>query len=68
MDFIIGLPKFDWYGTIMVMVDQFSKYTTFMPATARCTAKEAAQLFFKNIVKYWGLPRYIISDRDPCFT
>ena len=35
---------------------------------AGCTAKEAAQLFFKNVVKYWGLPRFIISDQDPRFT
>ena len=25
-------------------------------------------MFFKNVVKYWGLPRHIISDRDPRFT
>ncbi|MCF8701926.1 DDE-type integrase/transposase/recombinase, partial [Corynebacterium sp. MC-10] len=68
MDFITGLPKSEGYGTIMVVVDRFSKYATFMPATPGCTAKEAAQLFFKNVVKYWGLPRHIISDRDPRFT
>ena len=68
MDFITSLPKSNGFGTIMVVVDRFSKYATFMPATAGCTAKEAAQLFFRNVVKYWGLPRFIISDRDPRFT
>nr|XP_033508465.1 uncharacterized protein LOC117273398 [Nicotiana tomentosiformis] len=67
MDFITCLPKSDGYGTIMVVVDRFSKYAIFMPATPGCTAKEAAKLFFKNVVKYWGLPRHIISDRDPRF-
>ncbi|KAG8380924.1 hypothetical protein BUALT_Bualt06G0067200 [Buddleja alternifolia] len=33
-----------------------------------CTAEEAARAFFKNVVKYWGLPKSIISDRDPRFT
>lgn len=67
MDFITGLPKFDGYGTIMLVVDRFSKYATFMPATPGCISKEAAHLFFKNVVKYWGLPRHIISDRDSRF-
>ncbi|KAG8386598.1 hypothetical protein BUALT_Bualt03G0164900 [Buddleja alternifolia] len=35
---------------------------------ADCTAEEAARAFFKNVVKYWGLPKSIISDRDPRFT
>ena len=68
MDFITSLPKSNGFGTIMVVVDRFSKYATFIPATAGCTAKEAALLFFKNVVKYWGLPRYIISDQDPRLT
>lgn len=67
MDFITCLPKSDGYGTIMVVVDRFSKFASFMPATTGCTAKEAAKLFFKNVVKYWGLPRHIISNRDETF-
>jgi hypothetical protein len=30
--------------------------------------KEVAKLFFKHIVKYWGLPLNIVSDRDARFT
>ncbi|XP_075083277.1 uncharacterized protein LOC142167025 [Nicotiana tabacum] len=68
MDFMTCLPKSNDYGTIMVVVDRFSKYSTFMPASLGCTAKEAAKLFFKNVVKYWGLPRHIINDPDPRIT
>ncbi|KAK2998119.1 hypothetical protein RJ639_025354, partial [Escallonia herrerae] len=55
-------------GSIMVVVDRFSKYATFVASPADCTAEEAARLFLKNVVKYWGLPKVIVSDRDPRFT
>ena len=68
MDFISALPKSDGCGSIMVVVDRFSKYGTFIPATKDCKAEEAARLFLKHVVKYWGVPKSIISDRDPRFT
>ena len=68
MDFIVALPKSEGFGSIMVVVDRFSKYATFIPATADCKVDEAARLFFKNVVKLWGVPKSIISDRDPRFT
>ncbi|RVW12104.1 Transposon Tf2-8 polyprotein [Vitis vinifera] len=68
MDFIIGLPKLEDNDFIIVVVDRFSKYATFIAAPTDCTAEETARLFLKHVVKYWGLPKYIISDRDPRFT
>ena len=64
MDFIIGLPKSERYGSIIVVVDRFSKYATFIAASEDCTTEETTRLFLKNVVKYWGLPKFIISDRD----
>ena len=68
MDFITCLPNSEGFGTIMVVVDRFSKYATFTATTANCKAKEAARAFLRDVVKYWGIPRHIISDRDPRFT
>ncbi|KAK8948956.1 hypothetical protein KSP39_PZI005193 [Platanthera zijinensis] len=68
LDFISALPKSEGFGSIMVVVDRFSKYGTFIPRTKDCTAEEAAQGFFKEVVKHWGLPLNIVSDRDPRFT
>ena len=33
MDFIMGFPKTNGFGSIMVVVDRFSKYGTFIPTT-----------------------------------
>ena len=68
MDFIIGLPKSKDNDFIIVIVDRFSKYTTFIAAPTDCIAEEMTRLFLKHVVKYWGLPKYIISDRDLRFT
>ncbi|KAL0361544.1 UNVERIFIED_CONTAM: Transposon Tf2-11 polyprotein [Sesamum radiatum] len=68
MDYISGLPKVGDSGSIIVVVDRLSKYATFIAAPEHVTAEGTTHLFFKHIVKYWGLPKDIISDRDSCFT
>lgn len=68
MDFIIGLLEVDGYSSIMVMVDRFSKYAIFVPCKAPSRAEDIADYFFRNVVKYWGVPLSIISDRDAHFT
>ena len=52
MDFIIGLPKSEDNGSIIVVVDRFSKYATFTAAPNDCTSEETARLFLKHVVKY----------------
>ncbi len=66
MDFITGLPKVKDLWSIMVVVDRFSKYASF--SLAPHAAEVAADLFFKNVVKYWGIPADVVSDRDARFT
>ncbi|XP_076935674.1 uncharacterized protein LOC143602470 [Bidens hawaiensis] len=68
MDFITCRPKSEGSGSIIVVVDRFSKYGTFIPAPADVTVAETARLFFKHVVMYWGIPHVIVSDRDPRFT
>ncbi|KAK3021216.1 hypothetical protein RJ639_046635 [Escallonia herrerae] len=66
--FITGLPKVEDLGTILVVVDRFSKYASFIATPKYCSAEDTAQLFFKYVVKYWGMPQDIVSDRDSRFT
>ncbi|KAK2981476.1 hypothetical protein RJ640_021917 [Escallonia rubra] len=68
LDFITGLLKVEDLGTILVVVDRFSKYASFITTPKYCSAEDTTQLFFKYVVKYWGMPQDIVSDRNSCFT
>ncbi|KAF2317305.1 hypothetical protein GH714_019960 [Hevea brasiliensis] len=45
----------------------FSKYGTFIPMSKYCLAEDITCAFFKYVVKYWGVPKSIVSDRDGRF-
>ena len=72
MDFITGLPPSlvgpSVYDAILVIVDRFTKMAKYLPATKTITAVELAELFFKEIVLKYGMPKGIISDRGSVFT
>lgn len=63
IDFIMALPIVYACGSIMVVV-RFSKYSTFIAAPQYCSPETAAQLFLTNVVKLWGVPQTIFSDKD----
>ena len=48
--------------SIVVVVDQFSKYSVFMAAPKTCPPEEIANLFFSHVVKRFSLPKDIVSD------
>lgn len=68
MDFVESLPTSDCYNAILVIVDKFSKYGHFIPLHDPYTAIQIAKLFLDHIYKLHGLPKAIVSDRDPVFT
>ncbi|KAK4403129.1 Transposon Ty3-I Gag-Pol polyprotein [Sesamum angolense] len=68
MDFISGFPKVNGMASVLVVVDHFSKYGIFIVAPHACPAETATELFFKNVTKYFGVPKDIVSDRDARFT
>ena len=62
IDFITGLPKSYGYDVVLVMVDRLSKYAHFIlpkhPFTTKCVAKT----FVREVVKFHGIPKVVISD------
>lgn len=67
MDFITHLLKVGEHGTILVIIDQFSKHVTLVPTPKQCSAKLTGQLFFKHVVTLWRVPTNIVSNRDGRF-
>lgn len=65
MDFIPELPESNGADNILVIVDKLTKYALFIPTVTTLSETAAAKLFFHHIVAHFGLPRQVISDRDP---
>jgi hypothetical protein len=68
MDFIDGLPSSNHYNCLLIIVDKFSKYSHFIPLKHPYTATKVAELFVDNIYRLHGMPKSLVSDRDPVFT
>ncbi|GJT60682.1 ty3-gypsy retrotransposon protein [Tanacetum coccineum] len=67
MDFITGLPVYKGLSVIFVVVDRFTKYAHFGPLPASFNAPRVADVFIDLVVKHHGIPKTIVSDRDPIF-
>lgn len=68
MDFIDGLPQSGRFNCLLVIVDKFTRYAHFLPLQHPFSASKVALSFLDNVYKLHGLPKVIISDRDPVFT
>jgi hypothetical protein len=69
MDLITGLLLLRGYDTILTIVDHgCSRGAIFLPCKTMITGPQIAQLYYKHVYPWFGLPTKVISDRDPRFT
>ena len=69
MDLITDLPKSQGFDSILTIMDQgCSKATKFIPCHKTINRTGVALKYLKHLVPWFGLPKQIISDRDPRFT
>jgi hypothetical protein len=74
MDFVIGLPLLEdpatglLYDSILVMVDRFLKYAEMVPFRRDYTAVQLVYVVKDRLIRYYGILKIIVSDRDKLFT
>jgi len=69
MDFITKLPLSGDHDTILTITDtDCSKASIFLPCKETINSEGVAQLYLTHVLPHYGLPKKIISDRDPRFT
>ena len=69
MDFIDGLPRTrQGFDSIWVIIHKLTKSAHFIPVKSSRTAAKLAELYVREVVRFHGIPKNIVSDRDPIFT
>lgn len=68
MDLIAGLPWSEGANAILVVVCRLTKHAQFIPTNTGLSTENFALLFIREVVRRFGVPEEIISDRDPRWT
>ena len=69
MDFVVGFPAGSHKNTgVLVFVDSFSKMVHLVSVPESINASGCAHFFIDTVFRLKGLPRELVSDRDPRLT
>ncbi|MBW0548889.1 hypothetical protein O181_088604 [Austropuccinia psidii MF-1] len=70
MDWVTGLvPEGkENFNACLVIVDRYSKIVRLLPCHKEDTAMDTALLSWNNMISTCGVPKIIISNREPKFT
>ena len=74
MDFITDLPSSKdlslatFYDGALVIVDRLTKYTYFVLTSKSITAETLGHVVLDRLVRYYGMLKLFITDRDKLFT
>jgi len=68
MDLITSLPRSKaGFDAIVVFVCRLTKQIHAIATHTSCTASDLARILLREVARHHGLPRSIVSDRDPRF-
>ena len=66
-DHVTDLPESIEFTTITIFVDKLTEMMHLVGCKKEVTTMEYAQIFVDSVFQLHGLPKVIISDRDPHF-
>ena len=64
------LPEVNGYSALTVILDKMGKLSQLVPCKTgenQVTAPEVAKLFYENWVRFFGVPKYVIHNREVSF-
>ncbi|PHT54216.1 Lignin-forming anionic peroxidase [Capsicum baccatum] len=65
MDFMTGLPcTLHQHDSVWVIIDKMTKSAHFLPVRTSYSAEDYAKLYIRELVRLYGVPLSIISDKD----
>jgi hypothetical protein len=66
MDFIVGLPNTSrHHDSIWVIVDRLTKVAHFLLVHTTHRVEKYAEIYIDQVIRLHGIPKTIISDREP---
>jgi hypothetical protein len=68
-DLITDLPRKGVFDSMLTIMDHNClKAALFFPCSKEVNTMEVAIIYVQQVFSHYGVPKKIISDRDPCFT
>lgn len=68
IDFVSGMEPDGIFEQIMVVTDRLTKWAITVPLPKKVSTLQIAEMVFDKVILQYGIPRFIVSDRDPKFT
>jgi hypothetical protein len=65
LDLITDLPECDGYDAVVIFICMLTKRTIVEPTTKTIATEQLAKVTHHVVFRHFGLPRKLISDRDP---
>ena len=71
LDFVTDLPPTWGFNCVLTIVNCLTYFTCLIPCTMgenKLSAAQVARLLFESNVRFFGVPKELVHNRDPRFT